>query len=113
MSLFSKKYIGKQIAVPPVPDPARVAALRDWAASIKSGRIASLKETELHGPFMELMIKALGYTGPVGSHAYSITQEQAWEYWWHKPATFHMRHAIFVLPLFQIMFNTTPSNQTS
>ena len=77
MSLFNKKYVGKQIALPPVPDGARVAAFRGWADSIKSGRIAQLKETELHGPFMELMIKALGYTGPVGSDSYDITQEKA------------------------------------
>jgi hypothetical protein len=77
LNLFNKKYIGKQIAVPPVPDAARIAAFRGWADSIKSGRVAQLKESELHGPFMELMIKALGYTGPVGSDAYSITQEKA------------------------------------
>ena len=77
MSLFNKKTIARQIAFPPVPDPLRLAAFRDWADSIKSGRVASLKETELHGPFMELMIKALGYTGPVGSDNYSITQEKA------------------------------------
>ncbi len=77
MSLFNKKFINKQIAVTPTPDAARVAALKGWANSIKSGRVGQLKETELHGPFMELMIKALGYTGPVGSDAYSITQEKA------------------------------------
>lgn len=77
MSLFNKKFINKQIAVTPTPDAARVAAFKGWSDSIKSKRVASLKETELHGPFMELMIKALGYTGPVGSDAYSITQEKA------------------------------------
>jgi hypothetical protein len=77
LSLFNKKFINKQIAVPPAPDAARVAAFKGWADSIASKRVASLKETELHGPFMELMIKALGYTGPVGSDTYSITQEKA------------------------------------
>ncbi len=77
MSLFNKKFINKQIAVTPTPDAVRVAAFKGWADSIKSKRVASLKETELHGPFMELMIKALGYTGPVGSDTYSITQEKA------------------------------------
>ncbi len=77
LSLFNKKFINKQIAVTPTPDVARVAAFKGWSDSIKSKRVASLKETELHGPFMELMIKALGYTGPVGSDTYSITQEKA------------------------------------
>lgn len=77
MSLFNKKFINKQIAITSAPDATKVAAFKSWAESIKSGRVASLKETELHGPFMELLIKALGYTGPVGSDAYSITQEKA------------------------------------
>ncbi len=77
MRLFNKKFISKQIAVTPIADAARVVAFKGWADSIKSGRIGSLKETELHGPFMELMIRALGYTGPVGSDTYSITQEKA------------------------------------
>ncbi len=77
MTLFNKKFIGKQIAIMPTPDSARVSAFKSWSDSIKSGRVKQLKETELHGPFMDLMIKALGYTGPVGSDHYSITQEKA------------------------------------
>lgn len=77
MSLFNKKFINKQIAVSSVPDATRVAAFKSWADSIASKRVAHLKETELHGPFMELMIKALGYAGLVGSDTYSITQEKA------------------------------------
>jgi hypothetical protein len=60
MSLFNKKFINKQIAVTRAPDAERVAAFKGWADSIASKRLAQLKETELHGPFMELMIKALG-----------------------------------------------------
>ena len=75
--LFNRKTIAAHVKLAGPPDPARTAAFADWAQSIASGRVASLKETELHGPFMELMIKALGYTGPVGSDAYSITQEKA------------------------------------
>jgi hypothetical protein len=77
LNLFNKKFIRKQIAVAPSPDESRVAALRDWANSIKSGRIGSLKETELHGEFRDLMIRAFGYVGPVGSDTYSITQEKS------------------------------------
>ena len=77
MTLFNKKYIGKQIAVMPTPDSTRLSAFKSWSDSIKSGRVKQLKETELHGPFMDLMIRALGYKGPVGSDQYSITQEQA------------------------------------
>lgn len=77
MSLFNKKFVGKQIAVLPPPDEARLAAFREWAASITSGRVASLSEVQLHGPFLDLMIRGLGYRGPVGSGDYSITQEEA------------------------------------
>jgi len=77
VTLFNKKYIGKQIAVMPTPDSTRLSAFKSWSDSIKSERIKQLKETELHGPFMDLMIRALGYKGPVGSDQYSITQEQA------------------------------------
>lgn len=65
MSLFNKKTVSRQTAFPPPADPASIAAFGKWADSIASGRVAQLRETELHGPFMELMIKALGYTGPV------------------------------------------------
>ena len=58
--LFNKKTIARQIALPPPPDQARVAAFKGWADSIASGRVAQLKETELHGPFMELIVRALG-----------------------------------------------------
>lgn len=78
MNLFNKKYIGKQIAVPPAADPARLAALKDWANSIKTGRIQSLGETELHGSFMQkVVIEGLGYKGPVTDGNYSVTQEKA------------------------------------
>lgn len=78
MNLFNKKYIGKQIAFPPAADPARLAALVDWAKSIKSGRIQSLGETELHGSFMQkVVIEGLGYKGPVTEGSYSVTQEKA------------------------------------
>lgn len=76
-SLFNRKTIRARVQLAGPPDPARQAAFAEWAASIASGRVAALKETELHGPFMQLMINALGYAGPVGGDAYSITQEQS------------------------------------
>ncbi len=77
MSLFNKKFIGKQIAVQQTPDSARLTAFREWAASIASRRVESLTEVQLHGPFMDLMIRGLGYRGPVGDGDYTITQEEA------------------------------------
>ena len=77
MSLFNKKYIGKQIALPPTPDPARMAAFKAWAADIKSGKIASHSEISLHGPFVQtILVEALGYRGPIGNAAYNVTQEK-------------------------------------
>ncbi len=77
MSLFNKKYLGKQIAFLPAPDPARVAAFKAWAADIASGKIASHSEVSLHGPFVQtILIEALGYSGPIGNAAYNVTQEK-------------------------------------
>jgi hypothetical protein len=74
VSLFNKKTIARHIAIAPPPDPSRVVALREWADSIGSGRVESLKESELHGPFMQkIAIEAFGYSGPVGSDSYSVT----------------------------------------
>jgi type I restriction-modification system DNA methylase subunit len=77
VNLFNQKFVQKQIAVAPTPDPTRQQALAAWAQSIDSGRIASLKETALHGEFLALMVKAFGYAGAIGNETYSITQEQA------------------------------------
>lgn len=77
MNLFNKKYINKQIAVPRGPDQARIAAFKEWATDIKSGKVASMGEIPLHGPFVEtILVKALGYNGPIGNAAYSVTQEK-------------------------------------
>lgn len=77
MSLFNKKFINKQIAVTPNPDPARVAAFKEWAADIKSGKIATHSEVSLHGPFVQkILVEALGYSGPIGNEAYNVTQEK-------------------------------------
>ena len=77
LSLFNKKYVGKQIAVPPAPNPLRVAALKEWAADIKSGKIATHSEVSLHGPFVQkILVEALGYSGPIGNSAYNVTQEK-------------------------------------
>ena len=78
MNLFNKKYIAKQIAVPPVPDPGRLAAFKEWAADIASGKIASHSEISLRGPFVQkVLIEGLGYRGPIGNQAYDVTQEQS------------------------------------
>ena len=76
-ALFNKKTIARRVALAGPPDPARAAALAKWAESIASGRVASLKETELHAPFMQLMIDAFGYRGPIGQGEFTITQEQS------------------------------------
>ncbi|MEA2998437.1 MAG: hypothetical protein QOK17_270 [Sphingomonadales bacterium] len=77
MNLYNKKYIAKQIAAAPAPDPARVAALREWANDIASGKIAMHSEVSLHGPFVQkVLIEGLGYRGPIGNEEYDVTQEQ-------------------------------------
>ena len=77
MSLFNKKFISKQIAVTPSADAARVAAFKEWAADIKSGKIATHSEVSLHGPFVQkILVEALGYSGPIGNAAYNVTQEK-------------------------------------
>ena len=77
MSLFNKKTIDRAVARAGAPEPGRLAAFKSWADAIKSGRIAELKETELHGSFMgTIAIAALGYRGPVSDGVYSVTQEK-------------------------------------
>lgn len=76
-ALFNRKTLARRVALAGPPDPARVAALKAWADGIASGRVASLKETALHGPFMQLMIDGFGYRGPIGGGEFTITQEQA------------------------------------
>ena len=77
MSLFNKKFINKQIAVTLTPDAARLAAFKEWAADIKSGKIATHSEVSLHGPFVQkILVEALGYSGPIGNEAYNVTQEK-------------------------------------
>lgn len=77
MSLFNKKYIAKQIAVAPNPDPARPTAFKEWAADISSGKIATHSEVSLHGPFVQkVLIQGLGYRGPIGNDTYDVTHEQ-------------------------------------
>lgn len=77
MSLFNKKTIARQVALAPAPDAARMAAFRDWAADIASGKIATHSEVSLHGPFVQkILVEALGYRGPIGNDRYNVTQEQ-------------------------------------
>jgi hypothetical protein len=77
VSLFNKKFIAKQVAAAPAPDPARLQAFRAWAADIGSGKIATHSEVSLHGPFVQkILIEALGYRGPIGNDRYNVTQEQ-------------------------------------
>ncbi|MEQ1538210.1 MAG: N-6 DNA methylase [Sphingorhabdus sp.] len=77
MSLFNKKFVNKQIAVTLAPDAARVAAFKEWAADIKSGKVARHSEVSLHGPFVQkILVEALGYSGPIGNAAYNVTQEK-------------------------------------
>lgn len=78
MSLFNQKFIGKQIAVAPAPDSARMAAFREWAADIATGKIATHSEVSLHGPFVQkILVEALGYRGPIGNEQYDVTHEQS------------------------------------
>ncbi len=77
MNLFNKKYIARQIAAAPAPDSGRLAALRQWAADIASGKIATHSEVSLHGPFVQkVLVEGLGYLGPIGNEQYNVTQEQ-------------------------------------
>jgi type I restriction-modification system DNA methylase subunit len=78
LSLFNKKFVDKQVALAPAPDPARVSAFRDWAADIANGKIASHSEVSLHGPFVQkILVEALGYRGPIGNDAFDVTHEQS------------------------------------
>jgi hypothetical protein len=78
VSLFNKKYIAKQVAAAPNPDPARIAAFGDWASDIASGKIATHSEVSLHGPFVQkILVEGLGYRGPIGHEQYDVTQEQS------------------------------------
>jgi hypothetical protein len=77
LNLFNKKYVAKQIAAAPAPDPGRLAAFREWAADIASGKIATHSEVSLHGPFVQkILVEGLGYRGPIGNEQYNVTQEQ-------------------------------------
>ena len=78
MSLFNKKYIAKHVAAAPNPDSLRIAAFREWAADIESGKIATHSEVSLHGPFVQkILVEGLGYRGPIGHDQYDVTQEQS------------------------------------
>lgn len=78
LSLFNKKTIARQVVLAPAPDPSRVAAFRDWAADIASGKIATHSEVSLHGPFVQkILVEALGYRGPIGNDQYNVTQEES------------------------------------
>ncbi len=81
-NLFNQKYIKKQIAVAPAPDPARLAAFQAWANDIARGEIAKHSEVSLHGPFVQkILVEGLGYRGPIGYQDagyddYNVTQEK-------------------------------------
>jgi predicted transcriptional regulator len=49
LSLFNKKFVNKQIAVTPTSDATRIAAFKEWAADIKSGKIATHSEVSIQG----------------------------------------------------------------
>jgi len=77
MPLFNKKTLDRYLGANPAPDKARFTALEEWAAAIKTGRVASLVETELHAQFQQkVVVEALGYRGPIGNVEYTVTAEK-------------------------------------
>lgn len=76
-ALFNRKTLQRRSELTGPADSSRMAALKRWSDSIASGRVSSLKETELHAPFMQLMIEGFGYRGPIGHDDFTVTQEQS------------------------------------
>lgn len=63
MQLFNPKTINRQIARASPPDPGKVEALRQWAATIDDGSIQTQSETEIEDQFKQAIVcEVLGYT---------------------------------------------------
>jgi len=77
MNLFNRKTLKRHIKPTPVPTD-HLAALDAWADMIRSGRVYTLKETELHWEFASKIAETvLGYRGPASAGEYTVTSEKA------------------------------------
>lgn len=77
MNLFNRKTLKRHIKADPIPSD-HLAALDAWAEMIRSGRVYSLNETELHWEFASKIAEAvLGYRGPASTGEYTVTSEKA------------------------------------
>lgn len=77
MNLFNRKTLKRHIKPAPVPAD-HLAALDAWADMIRSGRVHTLKETELHWEFASKIAETvLGYRGPASAGEYTVTSEKA------------------------------------
>lgn len=77
MNLFNNKTLKRYIKPATIP-AHHLAALDAWAEMIRSKRVYSLKETELHWEFASKIAEAvLGYRGPASSGDYTVTSEKA------------------------------------
>ena len=74
--LFNNKTIRRHALVNPIPE-VHLVNLANWREMITSGRIYQHKETSLQAEFRQKLIeKVLGYKGPVGNVAYTLSTEQ-------------------------------------
>ena len=74
--LFNNKTIRRHALVNPIPE-VHLEILANWREMITSGRIYQHKETSLQAEFRQNLIeKVLGYKGPVGNVAYTLSTEQ-------------------------------------
>ena len=77
MNLFNRKTLQRHTASTPIP-PDHLEALDSWAGMILSGRVYSLKETNLRGQFTSQIVEGvLGYRGPAHGSDYTVATEQA------------------------------------
>ena len=74
--LFNTKTIRRHTLVNTIP-AVHLEILANWREMITSGRIYQHKETSLQAEFRQNLIeKVLGYKGPVGNVAYTLSTEQ-------------------------------------
>ena len=77
MNLFNRKTLKRHIKPATVPAD-HLAALSAWADMIRSKRVYTLKETELHWEFASKIAETvLGYRGPASAGEYTVTSEKA------------------------------------
>lgn len=78
MNLFNPKTLLRHVGDSSSLPQEHLDILADWQDLIQSGRIAKLKEVELHGDFKSKIIEGvLGYKSPVGNDEYTVAIEKA------------------------------------